>query len=164
MPHHLKTTLVLTLLAIGYGPWATAAELTIKEPWARATVSGQLTSAAYAMMMNDSDAPIKIIGAYSPIAGRTELHGHEMHENGRMEMIKLASINIPAKGKVHFKPMSFHVMFFGLKNPLKINNEVPVTLFFEDGTQQSFRAPIKPLSHRPKYLKNMKETTPHANH
>ena len=58
---------------------------------------------------------------------------HEMSmDNGVMRMRELKSgLEIPANGEVQLSPKGYHVMFTGLKQPLKKGDSVKATLTFE---------------------------------
>ena len=64
---------------------------------------GSPNTAAFMVLKNDADKPVKLVAAASPAAGRAELHTH-LHENGVMKMRQVESIEIPAKGEVALQP------------------------------------------------------------
>lgn len=59
---------------------------------------GSPNTAAFMVLRNDGDKPVKLVAGTSPEAGRVELHTH-LHENGVMKMRQVESIEIPAKGR-----------------------------------------------------------------
>lgn len=50
-----------------------------------------------------------------------------------MKMQQIESVEVPASGKVEFKPGGNHLMMFGLKQPLVAGESFPITLQFENG-------------------------------
>lgn len=46
------------------------------------------------------------------------------------------SFTIAAHGNLELAPSGDHVMLLGLKQPLKVNEDVDLTLKFDDGTEQ----------------------------
>ena len=61
---------------------------------------------------------INLLKAESDISKVVELHTVNM-ENGVMKMRQVKSILIKANSSIELKPGSFHIMFIGLKSPLK---------------------------------------------
>lgn len=106
------------------------AQVEIEKPWARATVPGASVGGGYFTVMNHGAAPDRLIGVTSPVAARTEVHEMAMDKD-IMRMREVKSVEIPAHGKVEFKPGGYHLMFQELKAPLKEGGKVPVTLRFE---------------------------------
>ena len=62
-----------------------------------------------------------------------------------MMMRRIDKIDVPANGETVLKPGGLHVMFIGLKHDLKVGQNVPVTLTFEDGSTKSFEAPVRKI-------------------
>ena len=52
------------------------------------------------------------------------------HAGGVMRMDKVASLAVPANGRLALKPGGAHLMFIGTTAPLKAGTDVPVTLRF----------------------------------
>ena len=102
-----------------------AGAITAKDPYVRVMPPGASASAGFVVFENSSDKDIKIIGANTDFAGTTELHTHEIKE-GIMQMRKVESMTVPAKGKLVLKPHGKHLMFFDLKKNLKPNDKVQI--------------------------------------
>ena len=66
---------------------------------------GSPNTAAFMVLRNDGDKPVKLVAGASPEAGRVELHTH-LHENGVMKMRQVESIEIPAKGEAVVRAMA----------------------------------------------------------
>jgi hypothetical protein len=108
-----------------------AGTLTIEHPWSRATAPGAKTAAGYTVIDNVGDAPDRLLSATFEAAEKASPHIMTM-DGDVMKMRALPEgIVIPAKGSVALKPGSFHLMFEGLKHPLKQGESVPGTLTFE---------------------------------
>lgn len=110
----------------------TAAEITITDPWARATAPSAETGAIFAVIGNSGPTADELTAAsVAPgIAAQVEVHAHSKDANGVMHMAPVASVTIPAAGKLELKPGSFHLMLFGLVKPLVEGQQIPVTLTF----------------------------------
>ncbi|MEP9355257.1 copper chaperone PCu(A)C [Xanthobacter sp. KR7-65] len=105
-------------------------DLLIDHPWARATPLGADVAAGYMVIQNAGAAPDRLVSASAPFATRVELHEMTV-TNGVMRMQPLKEgLPIPPGDALVLKPASFHLMFFGLKQPLKEGMMVDATLTF----------------------------------
>lgn len=96
--------------------------------WARATVAGQKTAAAYAELTSATDA--FLVAAASSVAERIELH-HMRVEGDIMRMRPVQRIELPAQRTVRLAPGGFHLMLFGVSRALKPGEKLPLVLTFE---------------------------------
>jgi copper(I)-binding protein len=108
-----------------------AGSLFIHHPWSRATPPGASVGGGYFSIRNDGTAPDRLVGASLEGAAKGEVH--EMTTvDGVMKMRPVdGGLDIPPGGTVELKPGGFHVMFVGLKSPLKQGERVKGTLVFE---------------------------------
>ena len=104
---------------------------------------GSPNTAAFMVLKNDADQPVKLVAAAPAAAGRAELHTH-LHENGVMKMRQVESIEIPAKGEAVLKPGSLHIMLFEV-GTLSEQTPVPLTLTMDDGQKLDLSLPVKPI-------------------
>ena len=75
--------------------------------------------------------PDRLLGAVSEVAARVELHEMKV-ENGVMKMQALKDgLAVTPGAPTVFKPGSYHIMFIGLKGPLKEGGRFKATLAFE---------------------------------
>jgi len=107
-----------------------AGPLTIDHPYARATAPGQPNGGGFLKLTNQGPTADKLIAATTARAGSTELHSMRM-EGDVMRMRQVDAIEVPAGGSVELKPGGLHLMFIGLKAPLRNGDTFPVTLRFE---------------------------------
>ncbi len=75
---------------------------------------------------------VKLIGAFSSSALRSEIHESKM-ENGMMTMQKLDTVDIPAGEKVEFKQGGKHVMMWGINLVARRLGEMEVEFTFSNG-------------------------------
>jgi copper(I)-binding protein len=139
-------TRLLSLLAAALFSTGALAQVTILDPWVRATVPQQ--KAAGAFMRVQSATAQRLVGVSSPVAGRAELHEMAM-ENNTMRMRQVDAIDLPAGKPVNLAAGGYHVMFFDLKRQLKEGETVPVTLVLQDGAKKSsvtVEAQVKPMT------------------
>ncbi len=125
----------------GFSLPALASDITIEAPWARASAGKARAGAAF-MTINNKGAADKLIAAKSDISQRVELHTH-LRENGMMKMRQVPFVGVPAGGAAMLKPGGYHVMFMGLKAPLKKGGSFPLTLVFEKAGEIAITVPIK---------------------
>ncbi|MCC2618238.1 copper chaperone PCu(A)C [Aestuariibacter halophilus] len=100
---------------------------------------GVPNTAAYFTLHNDTDAPLVLVSAESDIAQRIEIHSHVMHD-GMMRMEKQDSLTIPAQGSQAFQPGGYHLMVFGVREPLTPGQSVTITVYTDKGTPFAFQA------------------------
>jgi hypothetical protein len=80
---------------------------------------------------NNGAAPDRLISGSSDVAGKVEVHEMTM-DKGVMKMRPLkGGLEIKPGETVTLKPGSFHVMFVGLKKPLRKGDQVKARLVFE---------------------------------
>lgn len=125
----LKTTATAILLALGASAWAQSAAVDVQGAWARATVQGQKATGAFMKLTAKDNA--KLVSASSPAAGVVEIHEMKM-DGGVMKMRAIPSLDLPAGKAVELKPGGYHVMLMDLKEPLKKETTVPITLVVKD--------------------------------
>ena len=141
----MKRTLIASLFALS--ATSALAQVTVKDPWVRATVPQQTATGAFMQLSSPADA--KLVSASSPVAGVTELHEMKM-EKEIMKMRPVKSIAIPAGKGAELKPGGYHVMLMNLKQQMKEGDTVPITLVVEgkDGKRETVevKATVKPLN------------------
>jgi len=136
---------IIGILALAASP--SLAQVTVHDPWVRATVPEQKTTGGFMTLTSPTDA--RLVSVSSPIAGLTEVHQMTM-ENGVMRMRAVSSIEIPAGKQVQLKPGGFHIMLMNLKRQVKEGETVPITLVIEEkGGKRvpiEVKAPVRPLN------------------
>ncbi len=111
-----------------------AADVEVKDAWARATVPGQQASGAFMTLSSASGAVL--VGGSSPVAKSLEIHEMK-HEGDVMKMRAIPRLDLPA-GKVVELSGAYHIMLMGLNSELKAGDKVPMTLTIEQkGKQES---------------------------
>ena len=117
-------------------------KLAVMQPWARATASLAKTGAAFMTIKNGGSHADRLIAVKSTLAKKTELH-QSLMEGGLMKMRPAGAIEVPAGGMVMLKPGGYHVMFMGLKGPLKKGTSIALTLIFEKAGEIEVMAKVK---------------------
>ncbi|RJF90167.1 copper chaperone PCu(A)C [Oleomonas cavernae] len=127
---------VLALL-MGFASLAQAHEyelgpLEILHPWSRATPGAATVGGGYFTIENKGDTPDRLVLVSSDIAEKVQIHEMAMSADGMSSMKELTDgLVVPAKGAVELKPGAIHLMFIGLKHPLKEGEPFLATLSFE---------------------------------
>ncbi|MCP1659635.1 copper(I)-binding protein [Neisseria perflava] len=135
----LLTAVVLSAIC----PTAIAAGIQVQNAWARSTVEGMKMGGAFMTLRNESNTPDTLIGGSSPVAERVEIHTH-INDNGVMRMRQAKDgVALPANATTEMKPGGYHVMFMGLKRPLKAGEKIPVTLKFKQAKAQTVQVEVK---------------------
>lgn len=108
-----------------------AGTLQIEAPWTRATAPGVTVGGGYLVLRNNGARADRLISATSDIAQRVEIHSMTV-ENGVMRMRLMPDgLEVLARGEVRLAPGGYHIMFIGLKRPLRQGSGVEATLRFQ---------------------------------
>lgn len=132
-PIHAAPLALIALLLVAP---ASASGVRIDDPWTRATAPGQKVAGGFMRLTADTD--MTLVGGSSPVSTHFELHTMHM-DGGVMVMREVESIPLPKGKTVELKPGGLHIMFIGLKQPIKAGDKVPVTLRVRaaDGREQT---------------------------
>lgn len=118
------------VLALAFVASPALAQVSVDQPWMRATAPGAKVAGGFMTIQNQGAAPDRLVGATSPVAERVELHVH-LHEGGVMKMQQVQGLDVPAKGQFVLKPGGAHLMFVNIKRQINQGEKIPVTLRFE---------------------------------
>lgn len=107
-----------------------AANISVTDAWARATVPGQQVSGAFMQIQSDADA--RLVGVSSPAVPRVEVHEMKM-DGDVMRMREVGAIDLPKGKTVSLQPGGYHIMMLDLKKPIVAGDVMPFTLVVESG-------------------------------
>ncbi|MBI5899245.1 MAG: copper chaperone PCu(A)C [Rhodocyclales bacterium] len=128
-------------------PLSAYAQVTVKDPWVRATVSQQKATGAFMQLTSAQDT--RLVEVKSPVAGVVEVHEMSM-EKDVMKMRAIPGLDLPAGKTVELKPGGYHVMLMDLKQQMKDGDTVPLTLVVESKDKKrstvEIKATVKPLT------------------
>jgi len=130
---------LLLLLALSFT--ALAQNIKIEEPYIRLLPPSAPNTGGFMLIKNESDKDIKLISAESSLSKALEMHTM-ISEKGMMKMREVKDIKIKAKSSTSLKPGGLHLMFMGLKRPLKKDEKVKVTLKFSDSSSLDVEFPV----------------------
>ncbi|HWR76929.1 MAG TPA: copper chaperone PCu(A)C [Thiobacillus sp.] len=126
----MKATFAAALLISAASLPAWAANISVSDVWARATMPGQQVSGAYMQIQADADA--RLVGVSSPVVPRVEVHEMKMDGNV-MRMREVKAVDLPKGKTVSLEPGGFHIMLMNLPKPIAAGDLIPLTLVVESG-------------------------------
>jgi copper(I)-binding protein len=151
----MTRTVLTALLALGLSVSLAAAHgyelgpIKIGHPWARATPPGAQVGGGYLKLTNQGEAPDRLVGAKSNVAGRVEIHEMSVTD-GVMKMRELPDgLAIAPGATVELKPGGFHLMLMELKQPLAAGSPVKATLTFEKAGSIEVELKVEPIGATP---------------
>jgi periplasmic copper chaperone A len=119
----------------------TAADVKIEGAWVRVAVEGQKGTGGF--MKLTAPANMKLVAVASPVAGIGEVHEMKM-QGDVMRMAELkGGLELPAGKAVELKPGGYHIMLLDLKQALKVDSQVPVTLTFANAKGEQSKIEVK---------------------
>jgi periplasmic copper chaperone A len=121
---------------------AKVGDLTIHQPWARASLGNAPNSAAYMTLETKGATPDRLTGGSTPVAQRVELHTHIM-EGGVAKMRPVDAIEVAPGAATVLEPGGAHVMLSGLTEKLEAGTTVPLTLVFERAGAVTLEVPVE---------------------
>lgn len=124
-----------------------AADILIKNATVRQPLPGKTVSAGYFSIENTKAVANALVKVESPWFGHIELHQHQM-QNGMMQMVKMSRIDIGAEQIVHLQPGGLHLMLFKPTQTLSLTDEVPLLLYFADGSTLEVKASVTQIPTR----------------
>ena len=120
----------------------------VTDVWVRLGAVDTVPAAAYFNVYGGPKAD-RLLQVSSEVNTKTELH-ESMTEGNMASMKPIGAVDIPAGGKVEFKPGGRHAMLFGMNPAIKPGTPVTLTFTFASGQEiqvdagtQSASAPIK---------------------
>jgi periplasmic copper chaperone A len=112
-----------------------AGAIGVSHAWIRILPAG-LPAGGYAILMNDGDSPIVLVGARSADFGEIMLH-RSVTVAGTSRMLAVQGLAIPAHGSVALAPGGYHLMLMRARRAVTPGQHVAVTLLFTDGRSRT---------------------------
>ncbi|MBM7070690.1 copper chaperone PCu(A)C [Shewanella sp. 202IG2-18] len=136
----MKISISLLIIS-GFSLHTFAAQISLVSGHVRALPPTVPNTAAYFTLKNEG-ANVKLIKAETPVAKEAQLHTL-IEENGVVKMRQVPSYNLKAHSQLVLTSSGNHIMVMGLKQPLKVGQMVPLTLYFSDGTKKIIKLPVE---------------------
>jgi hypothetical protein len=118
-----------------------AAGVTAQDPWVKTASTGM--TAAFVTLVNGTDKPDVLVSAATPAAGMVQLHEMVMQDGQMVMQEKKGGIEVPANGSAVLEPGGNHIMLMELAAPIKVGDDVTITLTFQSGATLQIVAPAK---------------------
>ncbi len=135
----MKSLLSTALLSV-FVTSSALAQVSVHEPWVRATVPAQTATGAF-MHLHAMNAA-RLVEASSPAAGVVEIHEMTVVDKV-MKMRAIPGLDVPAGKAVELKPGGYHLMLQNLKGQIKAGDIVPLKLVFEGADKKRSVIDIK---------------------
>jgi copper(I)-binding protein len=103
---------------------------------------GETTSAVYFVIANEGSQADVLLGASTEAARKADIHETRI-QNDVARMVPVPRLDVPARGRVEFKPGGYHVMLIGLTRDLKAGETLALTLQFEKSGAIRLDVPIR---------------------
>jgi copper(I)-binding protein len=132
----VKSAFVATGLAmLALAAPVVAADLQVRDAWARATPPGAGVAAVYLTIVG-GDVADRLIAAKTDRAAMTQVHA-VTESDGMARMREAGRVDVPPHASVVFAPNGLHLMLMDLGAPLVAGQPFVVTLTFErSGTRE----------------------------
>jgi len=126
-----KFAIPICLLAAACSDDSARPDLKPTDGWARESVPGQTSAAAYLTIINNGTGEDRLVRVESDVAGHAMLHSTAT-KGGVTRMRHIAAgLEIPSKTAVELSPGRTHVMLSELKAPLGRGDKFELELDFE---------------------------------
>ena len=136
--------LLAGLLLAGGAQAGDAAQVAASHGWIR-VMPGALPAGGYVVLENHGDHAVSLSAASSPAYAEVMLHKSSTDSGmGRMEHVE--ALSIPAHGKAALSPGGYHLMLMKATAPVKVGDQVRVTLRFADGSTLEAPFEAKPAN------------------
>lgn len=123
--------------------------LKIDHPWSRETAPKAPVGAGFMTIQNYGKTSDRLIAIKAALSDDIEIHTMTM-ENGVMQMRELKDgLTIAPGAEVKLQPGAEHIMFMGLKNPIKQGDDFKATLVFERAGEVEVTFKVEPPGAKP---------------
>lgn len=137
---HRLLPLIFLILLTACGQSA-GPDIVAEGAWIREPPPGRDVAAGYVSLTNTTDSDRQLVAASSDNASRVEIHTMT-HDDGMMRMREIDALDLAAGERVQLEPGGLHLMLREL-SPAEAGNRVPVTLYFDDGSQLELEFTIR---------------------
>ena len=109
-------------------------KISIENAWIPEAPPSVQALAGYMDIENHLDNELVLSGADSPVFSAIELHRTVVDEGtGFARMVEQTGIKIAPGKQFSFQPGGYHLMFLQPSEALRLDQSVPVTLYFNNG-------------------------------
>ena len=154
----IRSGAAVFLAAAVWAGQALAAAPQVEQAYVNAPPPGARVAAGFMVITNHAHHAMTLESVTSDAAARVEVH-NTTHENGRMKMNHLKTLEIPSHGSVELKPGGMHLMLLELGEGLMPGDTVSFVLSFKGGAQVSIDAEVRDMRQAAE-----RESSEHADH
>jgi uncharacterized protein YcnI len=122
---------------------AAVGPIEIDAPWSRPVASAGGNGAGYMKITNKGTEADVLLEVSSDAAGRVEVHETSIDDKGVASMHKVDKIELKSGQSIELKPAGMHVMFIGLKEPLKEGGVLKAKLKFKNAGEVEVAFAVK---------------------
>ena len=141
----MKRLLLAALLLASCGQTGSP-DLRIADAWARETVAGQTSTAAYLTISNRGTAADRLVSISASEPAKATVHTTD-NSNGISRMRELSSgLAVPAGSTIELRPGGTHVMIMGLREPLRRGVTLKLRLRFEKSGEKPVDVRVAPAT------------------
>ena len=141
----MKRLLLAALLLASCGQTGSP-DLKVSDAWARETVGGQTSTAAYLTVNNQGTADDRLLSIAASDPAKATIHATES-SGGISRMRELSTgVVVPAGSRIELKPGGTHVMIMGLGEPLRRGETLKLRLRFEKSGEIPIDVRVAPAS------------------
>jgi copper(I)-binding protein len=147
----MRSAITFWLLLLALATTAAAGEMaqignvTVHDPWARASLGTTKSSAVYMTLEIEGDQEDRLVAAKTPLAERAELHTHVM-DGGVARMRRVEAVEVAPGAPTVLQPGGLHLMLTGLKDELTEGATLPLTITFEKSGSAQIEVPVLGLA------------------
>jgi copper(I)-binding protein len=141
----MKKILLLTLFALC--TFTARADTTAPYTFSNAVIreAPAKIAAAYITVTNPTAQNDTLIGAKADWADHIEMHHISMDDKGVMDMSPIKEIALPAHDKAELKQGATHLMIFGVKEKLSVDQKKDITLLFKKAGALTVPFDVQPI-------------------
>jgi hypothetical protein len=137
----MKGFLLAAAVLLTSGILQAAPVITAQQAWVREVPPVSPAAAMFVRFHNASDKPVAITAMQSPAAERVEWHDMTM-TTGHMRMTQRHQIELPVGDSV-LAPGASHLMLIALRKPLRVGDQVPVSVTLANGETLALTATVR---------------------
>lgn len=136
----IVAVLIAAGAAMADGHGVSKGNLTISDPFARASAGRAKAGAAFLTITNAGPTD-RLIAARADVSEHVELHTHIM-DGDVMRMRQVPNVEVVGGGETALAPGGLHIMLIGLNAPLMEGDSFPLTLIFERAGDVEIEVPV----------------------
>jgi copper(I)-binding protein len=143
----VKYILIFVLMAFSLSACGAEQGIEVRDAWMRPAAQGE-NGAIYFVIQNRGSDADTLTGVSSNVAEAVEMHETTFQaemSGDVMQMQQLDSVPLEPSSELNFEPGGLHVMLVGLKEDLKVGDEVGITMHFANFEDINVTVPVSEM-------------------